>query len=175
MMKAFMICALALLVSGHARAQDVPQPASSASIKELLDLLNTRQMLDQVAVQTESLMRSSINDSLKGRQLTPDQQSKVDDLVDRTTKIVRESLNWDSMELLMEDVYQKSLSEEEIQGMITFYRSPPGQAVIAKMPLILRNTMLAVQERQKVLMAKLQQMIQETVAQLPAKSTAAGS
>lgn len=177
MFKAFMICAMALLVSAQAGAQTTPQPqpASSESIKELFDLLNMRSMLGQLADQADAMVRSSIDDTLRGRTLSPEQQGMVDELTKRTSQLVRDSISWDSLEPMIADVYQKSLSEEELQGMIAFYRTPAGVALIAKMPLITRNTMIAVQERQKTLMANLQQILQDTLADLKARSAVSGS
>jgi hypothetical protein len=55
-----------------------------------------------------------------------------------------------------------------------FYRSPAGQAVIAKMPLIMRNTMLAMQAMQKDLRVKLQKNLQDALAESKAKSSVSG-
>lgn len=181
MPRALLIGILALFISAQTQAQATsePQPApaaaSSDSINELFELLNVRGMLEQIGAQTDSLIRSAINDSLNGRQLTPQQQSAVEEVEKSAAQAVRDELKWESLEPVMAEIYQRSLSEDEIQGMITFYRTPAGQAVIAKMPLIARNTMLAMQAMQKDLMAKLQRNLQEALAESKAKNSVSGS
>ena len=54
-----------------------------------------------------------------------------------------------------------------IQGMLAFYRTPAGQAVIEKMPLVMQNTMQAVQERMGAMMPAMQKMIAEEMEHTP--------
>jgi len=52
---------------------------------------------------------------------------------------MKEDLSYDKLEPEYIKIYQDTFSEEEIQGMITFYETPVGQSVITKMPLIMQN------------------------------------
>jgi hypothetical protein len=59
--------------------------------------------------------------------------------------------------------------------MVAFYSSPTGHAVIEKLPLAMQNSMRAMQEQvTKTLLPKLQQMAQDTAAQIKAQNAAAG-
>ena len=57
-------------------------------------------------------------------------------------------------------IYDKNFSDEEIDGMLTFYSSPVGQKVLAKLPVILQESMEAGkkwgEEINKKVMKKLQ-------------------
>lgn len=50
--------------------------------------------------------------------------------------------------------------------MITFYRTSSGQAVIEKMPLVMQNTMAAVQSIIQDLLPQMQEIQQEFLAEL---------
>jgi hypothetical protein len=51
-------------------------------------------------------------------------------------------------------LYTSTLSQAEVDGMNAFYRSPAGQAVIAKMPLMMQSLMKVLMERMQVMMPK---------------------
>lgn len=79
---------------------------------------------------------------------------------------VRELMRWEVLEPILIDIYRQSFTQSEIDGMLAFYRSEVGQAVIAKMPVVMQNSIQAMQARVAALMPKLQQLQRETVAQL---------
>jgi hypothetical protein len=71
-------------------------------------------------------------------------------------------------------VYQKSFSQEEVDGMIAFYKTPTGQALLNKMPLVMQNTMTEMQQMIQPMMKRVQQMQQEIVAEIQAKKDKKG-
>ena len=58
--------------------------------------------------------------------------------------------------------------------MIAFYKTPAGQAVITKMPLILQNTMAEVGQMAGPMMERAQRMQKELIAQMQAERAKAG-
>ena len=68
-------------------------------------------------------------------------------------------------------IYRNTFSQAEVDGMLGFYRSPAGQAVIAKMPLVMQNTMQSMQGRMAVMMPRIQELQRDTVARLRATET----
>jgi hypothetical protein len=79
-----------------------------------------------------------------------------------------EELSWRNYEPLYLDIYARSLTQEEVDGMLAFYATLAGKAVIAKMPTIMQLTMEAVQQRMLLWMPKVAQMQQEAVDRLKA-------
>jgi len=77
-------------------------------------------------------------------------------------------MTWESFEPNVIDLYKKSFTQSEIDGMVQFYKSPAGKAVIAKMPVVMQNNMQLVQGRMKTLLPKIQQLQQETFEKLKA-------
>ena len=62
-------------------------------------------------------------------------------------------------------IYKQSFTQKEVNGMLDFYKSEPGQAVIAKMPLVMQNTMQAMQARMNTTFPKLQKLQQDAIGQ----------
>jgi len=82
--------------------------------------------------------------------------------------MMKESLNWESLEPGYLEVYGKTFSQSEIDSMISFYSSPAGHAVILKLPLAMQNTMAMVQQRMQALIPRIQQMAKDAAAEMKA-------
>jgi len=68
----------------------------------------------------------------------------------------------------MEEIYRKSFSQSEIDGMLKFYKTPAGKAVIAKMPVVMQNTMQVMQGEMAEMVPKMQQLMADTASQIQA-------
>ncbi|HJX20059.1 MAG TPA: DUF2059 domain-containing protein, partial [Steroidobacteraceae bacterium] len=62
--------------------------------------------------------------------------------------------------------------QHEVDGMLTFYRSEVGQAVIAKLPAAMQQSMTSIQGHVKTLTPKIVQLEKDTAAQLKAAAEA---
>jgi hypothetical protein len=65
------------------------------------------------------------------------------------------------MEPIYLRIYQKSLTQQEVDGMIAFYKTPAGKAVMDKMPIILQNSIEEMKQMMGPMMQRLQRMQQE--------------
>ncbi len=162
------LIAFALLLAGPVHAAD--QPASAASAKELVLLMNGRKSFDDVFAQMDNFMDAAMKQATAGKQLSPQQQKIVDDVRAKMIALVKEQLNWDTFEPKMEDIYRKSFSQSEIDGMLKFYKTPAGKAVIAKMPVVMQNTMQVMQGQIAEMMPKIQQLMADTASQIQAQA-----
>ncbi|MFT3669484.1 MAG: DUF2059 domain-containing protein [Pseudoxanthomonas sp.] len=157
-MKKWMLCLLLVLVSPVFGA--TAAPASEASVRELLEVTKTRQMLDQVYARVDTMYANSMRQAFGGT-LTADQQARVDRLSTRMMALMKKELSWEVLAPMYMDIYQKSFSEEELQDMLAFYRTPGGQAVVDKMPVVMQHTMQALQTRMSTMMPAMQQLLTE--------------
>lgn len=166
MRKLFQAVLLTLLALQPAIAAETN--ASEASIRELMSLMDSRKLVEGTMAQVDAMMQGSMQHALKGQALTPDQQKILDQMRAKMLVLLKEQISWDALEPMMIDIYQKSFTEQEIRGMLDFYKSDAGKAVIAKMPLVMQHTMQAMQLRMGELMPKIDRLQQETIAQLKA-------
>lgn len=142
--------------------------ASEASVRALLAVTQSEKLLDSTMGQIDAMMQRSMRQALAGQTLAADQQKIMDKMRARTIALFREDMKWETLEPMFIDIYKRSFTQKEIDGMLDFYRSEPGQAVIAKMPVVMQNTMQAMQERMAVMMPKILQLQQEAIAELKA-------
>lgn len=142
---------------------------SETSLRQLLETMQAQKMLQAVTEQMDSMFDGMLKKQLEGRDLTPEQQKSLQDRQQAAREMIKQLLSWDSMEALYLKVYGDTFTQEEIDGMTAFYASPTGHAVIAKLPLVSKNTMIEMQQRMQQMMPKLQQMAKETADQIKAQ------
>ena len=143
---------------------------SEKSVQELLRVTESHKLLDGTMVQFDNIMKSGMRQALKGQTITPKQQKQIDDMQNKMIAMFRQEMNWESLEPLFMRVYRDSFTQQEVDGMLAFYKSPSGQAVIKKMPLVMQNTMTEMQKRMGPFLQKLIKTEEETIEQMKADS-----
>jgi hypothetical protein len=168
-MKLFALTLLGLLAALPLHAEE-PQ-ASEASIREFLAVTESQKMLDGMLSQLDSLMQAGMKQALAGQTLNADQQKILNDMRTKMVALFKAEMAWSTFEPMIVGIYQKSFTEPEVKGMLQFYKSPAGKAVIAKMPTVIQSSMQAAQSRMGSFMPKLKQLQEDTVARLKATSS----
>jgi len=148
-----------------------PTPASpptEASIKQLLEVSQSRKLVDSVIAQMENLVQQAIAQAIKGQQVPPKLQQDIDQRRNEMVATMRDLLDWKKLEPMYVRIYQKTFTQPEVDGMIAFYKSPAGQAVISKMPGAMQATVDEMQGMMGPVMEKIQRLQQDVVAELKA-------
>lgn len=151
-----------------AGAQAAETKPSDESIRRLLTVTEAGKMLDAAMSQVGTMMENMMKQATQGKTVTPEQQKAMADLRAKSAAIMQEELSWQKMEPLYMRIYRDSFSQEEVDGMLAFYATPAGKAVIKKMPLVMQNTMAVMQERMGPVMVRIQQQARETMGQAKA-------
>ena len=141
-------------------------PPSEASIKQLLELAQAHKLIDSVMAQMDNLMQQSIAQATKGQKIPPKVQKDIDQRRGEMIAMMKELLDWAKLEPMYVRIYQKTFSQQEVDGMIAFYKTPAGQAVIGKMPAVMQNTIEEMQQLMGPVMQKMQKMQQDVVAEM---------
>jgi hypothetical protein len=142
---------------------------TDASVRELLKVTESQKLVDASEAQMDSVMRATMQQALKGQTVTPDIQESLDDMRGKMIALMRQEMRWDVLEPKFLDIYKQSFSQAEVDGMLAFYKSETGRAVIAKMPVVMQHTMQMMQQMMLALMPKLQAVQKETMAEVKAK------
>lgn len=164
-MRALKLWLLAFLCSSTAAWA---APASEDSIRELLAVTQASKLLEGVRAQLDGLRANLVRETLGGRTPTPAQQQAIERMTSRMVAVLQSELTWEKLEPMYLRLYRDSFTEEEIGGMLAFYRTPAGQAVIGKMPMVMQNTMVEVQRMIAALAPRMQRIEQDFVAELKA-------
>lgn len=150
-MKTVVVLVIALLSSGVV-ASAQPQPSKEAKIEQLLALTNSTAMVEQILEPLKSMTAQ-----VPGA--TPQQQEQANAVSSKIMSLTVALL--DKLRPQMVKIYSETFSDSEIDGMLAFYRSPTGRAMLEKTPALTGRMMTLMQSQMMELMPEIQRIIGE--------------
>jgi hypothetical protein len=105
---------------------------------------------------------------MHGKTITPEKQAVLDRMQTKMEAALDEMLNWDALQGMYLRTYRASFTQDELDGMMAFYRTPAGIAMIKKMPLVMQNVMGEMQSVMKPMQVKMREIQRETMQELQA-------
>lgn len=142
----------------------VPALADEASREakavRLLDLMDGRKMNDQMMASMRQMMQSQAQQ--KGGAPPPELASAMFDLMEKRMK-------WDDIKPKYAALYAGTYTEDELDGIIGFYESAPGKAMLAKMPALMQKSMAIGMEQMKDISGDMQRLMEQYKKDHPEK------
>jgi hypothetical protein len=137
-------------------AEEAAPDAFRASVKELLRLTGSTAMGEQVANQVFQSVVASM------RQSNPDLPPRVPEIAQEVASETFGSLFADEKRLLdlYVPIYQRHFSQQELDEIIRFYRTPVGEKAIRVMPAVFQESMGASQQWVQEATPRFQQELQ---------------
>lgn len=154
--------ALSLLVPLGVHADQTSQRAIA---EDLLQTMKFEQMMTPVRTQ----MRSMMEQRLAQIGAPEDMQPILKRYTDRLFAVMDETLNWSTMKEDIIAIYVQVFSEDELKGMLEFYKGPVGQSAISKMPAAMQQSMALVQKRMPELQQKMKKISEELAQEIKAE------
>jgi hypothetical protein len=155
---------LLFLASFSFASADVNEKAS-----ELMKLMEIRKNIDTSMAQVSIYVDQMIDSQELEREVKEAAKAKIKASMAAQVEAMKE-MNWESM---FGEIYTEVFSEDEIQGLIDFYKSPVGKKMLEKQPELVAATMQRMQTEMAKLMPKIQaatmSAIQDAVEQNQSK------
>lgn len=165
-----------VVVSAVALPAFADQAGKRALIGEMLALTKADALIQAVLEQQRGAIREQMQQTIdSNRQLQPyaqDLEPLVAEYEGKTLELLRKTLDWTSLKPQLVAIYEDVFSEEELAGVVAFYRTPAGQAFLRKMPDLMSRTMQTVQQEVQVMVPEMQRLTTE-LAREAAKIAAA--
>jgi len=138
-------------------ASPTDAPASKEQIRKLFDVMDINKQTRLTMASMQRQTQAATTEALKTRypQITPAQ-------LDRVRRISEESMKNFPVDGMLDDmipVYQKHLTQTDVDAMITFYSSPTGKKLMHEMPQIMQEALQASNTRIQKQMADAMQRI----------------
>ncbi|OIR03732.1 hypothetical protein GALL_141490 [mine drainage metagenome] len=149
-------------------AVSAAQP-SDASVKELLELSGSAHQIEAAKAQFSGMEANAIQQALKGHEITPDIQKILEDSAAKASSIINSTLDWAKVEPLFVKAYQATLTQDEVNGIVAFYKTPAGKAMVQKLPVLMQQTMMEMRPQLGAMMGQLKQVQQQTALKLQAE------
>jgi uncharacterized protein len=159
-MKAFLGLAMAIALLGTSVVQAETQPASDASIHKLLEASQSSKLVDGMMTQMRGIMQQSALGAV-GHPLDAQEQQILNRNLDKLADAMRSQMSWSKLEPAITDIYRRNFSQKEIDDLTAFYQSPSGQAMISKMPEVMRESIQMGRDQMSAMIPQMQQISQQ--------------
>lgn len=169
---ALLLC-LVLCLPLTARADEASRRAKAQEMVTLfhMDTL-MQQMMDTMQKQVAANARQMC---ACDKSQTPQQQALLDDFTKNVFTLVESRMGWKAIEPNILDLYARNFTDEELDGILAFYKSPAGISMITKMPAMTTQAMQLSQSKMTELMPELQKMMLDFVKAEKAAAPAAAA
>lgn len=168
-------CSVVIAADPSPSSSAAPDKApSDASLKQLIEIMHARQLLDAMMSHLDATMKNIMQQVTQGQPAPPAVQKTFEKARSDVIATVKQEYTWEKMEPLYLRAYRRSLTQEEVDGMIAFHKTPAGQAFINKMPSIMQNAMNETMQMMGPIMERLQRMQQDMTAQMQAEKAKSG-
>jgi hypothetical protein len=131
--------------------------SKNAKIEEMMELTHVDRMISQMLPQMQSMAKSQMAQA----DLSPQQRQQAEELQTKMMALIADRLSWEKAKPAYIKIYADTFSETEIDGILTFYKSPAGQAMLEKMPQLMQKSMQVSQQLMGDLMPQIQQMTEQ--------------
>jgi len=124
------LVALALCLPITARADDASKRAKA---QELIGILHSEQSIHQLSA---NLMKqvSDAAEKMTGPNPTPESKTRLDAFEKKVSGMFDAELGWNVMGPQIVNIYATTFSEDELNAIVNFYKSPAGSAFLTKTP-----------------------------------------
>lgn len=143
-------------------------PPSDSSIHELLQVTQTHKMLDAMQAQIDSMLKKVTHQATGGQPVDAGEQKIIDTQTSKLNNVLMQQISWSKLEPMYIDIYRKSFTQKEVDDMLVFYKSPSGQSMIEKMPVVMAQAMQTMQGEMATLMPQIQKITEDTANSLRA-------
>ena len=126
--------------------------------QEFVTLLHMDTLMQQM-MDTVQKQASAMALQVSGDTPTPQQQALRDDFNKKAFALVESRMGWKVLEPDILDLYARNFTDEELDAILAFYKSPAGVSMIAKTPTISAQSSQIAQARMTELMPELNQMV----------------
>lgn len=154
-----LLLALSLCLPATLHADEA---SKQAKVRELFALLHVERISEQVKNNVMS-QTATIPKQLFGGEMSPENKTKFEAFQKKVSQTVDAQVGWKVLEPEYVKLYADTYSEEEISGIVAFYKTPAGAAMIAKSPQLSTKSIELVQSKMAATQPQLQQMVQDFI------------
>jgi uncharacterized protein len=140
-----------------------------AKVKELFELTSMQTRVDQIRASALAQIRALVAQQFAAAGLS-DQDKSIAAYNDKLNAMVATKYDWTQLEPKYEQIYVDLYTEEELDGILAFYRSPVGHAFLAKTPEATRQMLQLSKQQLDTLAPQIQQLTDDYLEALKPQS-----
>ena len=157
MKRTFVLIGISLALGSALTGARAQENGKTAQIHELLKLTNAEAVPQQIYSQIHAMTTKQL-ESMAG---PPEAKAAAVQTIDKVMAQLQERMSWARMEPEYARLYDEVYNDEEIAGILAFYKSVAGQAFVKKMPLLMSKSIEMAQRQMADLMPEIQRIADE--------------
>jgi hypothetical protein len=123
--------------------------ATPEQLAKLFEVMRIKQQMQSMRTMVPAMVQQQIQSAMKqteeglpaGSKLTPELRDKMQAIMNKYVAKALDLYPTDEMLTDMTGIYQKHLSKDDVEGLVTFYGSPAGQHLLDAQPVIAQEYM----------------------------------
>jgi hypothetical protein len=140
-----------------ANAQDQSRRALA---EELLNVVQVKETTEKAFTMIQQVVDSQL-EKMKSEAGPGAKSAEASTRIDKIMGLVKQEFSWEKMKDEYINLYAETFTDAELKDIITFYKTPAGQAFIKKQPDLMKRSMEVTQKRMAEIMPKIQAMTKE--------------
>ena len=133
------------------------EASKKTKIDEMLQLTHSDQMMKQSLEQVKSMQM----EQMKKMDLPAEARAHSEEIQQKLMALLADRMSYEKMKPVFVQLYADVYSEDEIDGIVSFYKSPAGKAMLDKMPQLMQRMMLMIQKLTGDMQTEMQRIIEE--------------
>lgn len=156
------IALLPLVLCASVGIAHADEASKRAKAQEMLTLMHTERVSQQIE---SNLMKqaATIPQRVYNGQVPAESKPKVDAFEQQLQQAAEAQIGWKVLQPQYVDLYAKTYTEQELDAIIAFYKSPAGQSMLEKSPELSSQTVQLVQSRMAALQPQLQKIAEDFI------------
>jgi uncharacterized protein len=156
MIKIGAIAVLGCLVPfGAAWADDA---SKNAKVEEMFRVTRSEEMMERSLAQVRAMQQAQT----AKLDIPSDDKAKQQQTYDAINKVIADHLGWQKLKPRFVAIMAEAFTDAELDGILAFYRSPAGKAMVEKMPQFMGKTMGIVQAAMQEMEPEIRRIVDES-------------
>ena len=158
------------------KAMGHPMPAEMrAKVDEMLRLTKTESGLHDQLTNLQTRVGDLAKQQFNLPSPTAEQAASIREYETKVQQLTEQEVGWEQLRPMIVMLYSDSFTDADLDGIIAFYKSPAGEALLAKMPQVAGKIATTVQDRIKELQPKLAALTQSYAEKMKLTQPSSGA
>jgi hypothetical protein len=137
------------------------EASKTAKVEEFFRLTKMDTLLRQSLAIATDQVKSGVLQQILGTKPPPEAEKEMSAFQDKVAAVVTNALSWEKLKPAYQKLYADSFTDEELDGIVAFYKSPAGQAMVGKTPSLMQKATVIAQQKMAEAQPELQRLIKE--------------
>lgn len=142
--------------------------ARKSAAAQLFVVMHLEKTFDQLMAQVDTQNGSMVRSLFPEMEKNPEQKREFDAYMVKVSYLVHSSFSWQVMEPEYEQIYADAYTLDQLNALLTFYKSPLAQLQLEKTPGIMQASSAVATQHMNELTPKVRALMQEEVEKMKA-------